>query len=85
MINSVLGFKLISVKQRPTIIGRYDNENQNVVLRHTLATQTWDTLPVKLPRGKSDFALLQLPNNPNIGLCSDTKVLVSHFYMKEFQ
>ena len=55
------------MKQRPTIIGRYDNEYQNVILRHTLQTQTWDPLPVTLPTGKSDFAVLQLPNSPNIG------------------
>ena len=61
------GFKLISVSQRPTIIGRYDNEYQNVILRHTLATQTWDPLPVTLPAGKSDFAVLKLPNKPDIG------------------
>ena len=39
-----------------------------MILRHTLATQTWDTLPVTLPAGKSDFATLQLPNSPDIGV-----------------
>ena len=77
MFHVLPGFKLISVKQRPTIIGRYDNEYQNVILRHTLATQTWDPLPVTLPTGKSDFAVLQLPNSPNIGQSGSTEDLNS--------
>ena len=60
--NFITGSKLILVGNRPTLIGRYGDEDQNKIIRYS-STKTWDSLPVTLLKGKSDFQILE--NNPS--------------------
>ena len=68
-MSSSLGVQMISTQNRPTVIGRYDFEKQNLIMRYQADTKDWITLSAKLAGvGKSDFAVLQLPSNINKGV-----------------
>ena len=68
--NVVTGSKLMNVGDRPVVVGRYGSELTNTMIRYS-EKKVWETLPVKLLEGKSDFQLLpDLPPtfivNPNM-------------------
>ena len=53
----VTGSKFIDIDGRPTLVGRYGVERQQIILRYT-KEHVWTELPVRLLHGRSDFQLL---------------------------
>ena len=60
------------VANRPTLIGRYGNEEQSSLLRLTSDTKVWRTLPYKLDAGRSDFSLLNVEDVSGLPVNADT-------------
>ena len=60
------------VANRPTLIGRYGNEEQSSLLRLTSDTKVWRTLPYKLDTGRSDFSLLNVEGVSGLPVNADT-------------
>ena len=60
------------VAARPTLIGRYGNEEQSSLVRLTSDTKVWRTLPYKLEAGRSDFSLLEVEEVSGISVNGDT-------------
>ena len=60
---------MIKTQNRPTVLGSYNFEKQNLIMRYQADTKEWITLSAKLEDvGKSDFALLQLPSDIKKGV-----------------
>ena len=54
----ITGSKLIVTAERPTLVGRYGNERQHVMLRYS-QLEEWESLPIRLLDGRSDFQILE--------------------------
>eukprot|EP00092_Neocalanus_flemingeri_P033170 GFUD01036072.1.p1 GENE.GFUD01036072.1~~GFUD01036072.1.p1 ORF type:complete len:565 (-),score=103.40 GFUD01036072.1:48-1742(-) len=55
--NRLTGTKLITVNNRPVVVGRYGNELTNRMIRYS-ENKVWQPLPTNLLMGRSDFQLL---------------------------
>jgi len=60
--NKITGAKMAIIGNQPSIIGRFGFENTNKILRYSLK-QVWETMPIDLMTGRSDFQLMELPTS----------------------
>ena len=55
---SITGSRLILVDGRPCLVGRYGEENTRALLRYS-EQSTWQSLPVQLLEGRSDYQIIR--------------------------
>ena len=55
---SITGSRLILVDGRPCLVGRYGEENTRALLRYS-EQNTWQSLPVQLLEGRSDYQIIR--------------------------
>ena len=63
--NLITGIKLIEVKGRPTVVGRYGKQLTNTMFRYS-DSKIWEPLPARILVGRSDFQVMVLPSTVTV-------------------